>query len=78
MTTSEVLGTVISLLYGAFWLWMLIDCIAHEEDKSERVTWAIFIVLLGFLFAPLYYFLRRRPRKKSEATIQPGAPQTHE
>jgi hypothetical protein len=72
MTTGEIIGTVISLLYAAFCLWMLVDCIANEEDKSERVTWGIFIALIGFLFAPLYYFQRYRPRKKSQRDDKPA------
>jgi len=43
---------------------MLIDCINNEEDKTERVTWALFIFFIPPLFAPVYYFRRYRPRKK--------------
>ncbi len=48
-----------ALLYGAFWLWMLIDCIRNE---SERNTWIWVIIFLGPIGTILYFFMRVAPR----------------
>ena len=44
-----------SLLYLAFTIWMLVDCVRRDPDKY---TW-VFIILLGFGIGPIIYFLVR-------------------
>lgn len=49
----------------SFWLWMIVDCIQHEKDPGTKVAWVLFIILVGLLGAPLYFFLRKVPRKRT-------------
>jgi hypothetical protein len=46
------------ILFGLFWLWMLIDCIRREFDN--KIVWIIVIIALGGLGAILYYFMIKR------------------
>ncbi|WP_462272745.1 PLDc N-terminal domain-containing protein [Methanohalophilus sp.] len=58
-----VLG--IGLLATAFWIWMLIDCITKETDRSnERLIWIIVIVFTHLLGAILYFILRKNKRNR--------------
>jgi len=56
---------LIAFIFGllGFWIWMLIDCASKEEDQTQKVVWIILIVLVGFIGAPLYFFIRKLPRK---------------
>ena len=46
------------LLYMAFMVWMLVECIRREPD---RTTWILLILLLQPLGAFLYFFIRWLP-----------------
>jgi len=55
----------IGLLGTAFWIWMLIDCITKETDRSnERLLWIIVIVFTHLLGAILYFILRKNKRNR--------------
>lgn len=55
----------IGLLATAFWIWMLIDCITKETDRSnERLIWIIVIVFTHLLGAILYFILRKNKRNR--------------
>ncbi|ADE36348.1 MAG: PLDc N-terminal domain-containing protein [Methanohalophilus sp.] len=61
----------IILLFGIgifgtlFWIWMLIDCITKETDRSnERLIWIIVIVFTHLLGAILYFILRKNKRNR--------------
>jgi nitrate reductase NapE component len=54
---ASILGT-----FG-FWIWMLIDCATKEADQTQKILWLILIALVGFIGAPLYFFIRKLPRK---------------
>jgi hypothetical protein len=56
---------LIAFIFGllGFWIWMLIDCATKEEDQTQKIIWIIMIVLIGFIGAPLYFFIRKLPRK---------------
>lgn len=60
------------LLFGAFWLWMLIDAIRREFDS--KTLWIILIVFLGFLGAILYFFIVRRKLKQQGRTSEGEPP----
>tara|TARA_Y100000310_G_C20592174_1_gene768645 strand:+ start:103 stop:771 length:669 start_codon:yes stop_codon:yes gene_type:complete len=46
------------IIFGAFWLWMLIDCIKRQfEDKT---MWILLIIFFSFIGAILYYFMMRK------------------
>ena len=53
---------VIGLGLAVFWIWMLIDCIANEPSGSEKILWVVVIILLNWIGALLYYFIRRPQR----------------
>jgi hypothetical protein len=57
---------VVLVLFSAFWLWMLIDCIRRDFD--DKVVWLMVLVLTTFLGAVIYFFavkLRAGKRAKS-------------
>ena len=56
---------LIAFIFGllGFWIWMLVDCATKEEDQTQKIIWIIMIVLIGFIGAPLYFFIRKLPRK---------------
>jgi len=64
MTILHLLGAALSIAFAAFMLWMLIDCIKNVEDKEDRVIWALFILFIGLLFAPVYFVQRYLPRRQ--------------
>lgn len=57
---------ILILAFGllGFWLWMLIDCLTKEEEQNQKLIWVLVIVLVGLVGAPLYFFMRKLPRKK--------------
>lgn len=48
----------------AFWLWMLVDCANHETEGSTKLAWLLIILFVGVIGAPLYFFLRKLPRRR--------------
>ena len=56
---QELLILLASLV---FWIWMIVDC-AQSEKGGTKTAWLIFIVVAGFLGAPLYLLIRKLPRK---------------
>lgn len=67
---ADLGGAFLALFFAlaiAFWVWMLVDCLKNEADGSTKVAWTIVIALAGAIGAPLYYFLRRLPRRRAAA-----------
>ncbi len=60
---TELVIITLVLAAFAFWLWMLVDCAKNEEDKTQKIVWVIIIVATGIFGAPLYFFIRKLPRK---------------
>jgi prolipoprotein diacylglyceryltransferase len=52
------------LLAFLFWIWMLVDCIKYETSDSTKITWVLELVFTGIVGAPIYYFVRRRQRRR--------------
>ena len=51
------------LAVGIFWVWMVIDCATQETPEgNDKVVWILIIVLMNWLGALIYYFVRRRKR----------------
>ncbi|MFN0018501.1 MAG: tetratricopeptide repeat protein, partial [Pirellulaceae bacterium] len=48
-------------ILGALWLWMLIDCLRHEEDRQ---SWLGVLIILWAPGAVAYFFLRWLPRQR--------------
>jgi hypothetical protein len=46
----------------AFWLWMVVDCARHETG-STMIAWLLAVLFAGIIAAPLYFLLRRLPRR---------------
>jgi hypothetical protein len=56
---------LISLMYLAFTIWMLVDAIRNEPAGSaQRIAWPIFILIFGGLPAFIYNISRRKQRIK--------------
>ena len=53
---------LIFLACVVFWIWMIVDC-AKNEVPGAKAGWLIFMILLGFIGAPLYFLVRKLPRK---------------
>jgi hypothetical protein len=63
---SLVMYLVIEVGLIGFWLWMLVDCARHEVYDDARARWIILMVLTNCLGAALYFFTRRRERRRIE------------
>ncbi len=59
----ELLAIAFALGLIAFWIWMLVDCATRETPGNPKFGWLIFIALAGIVGAPLYFLLRKLPRK---------------
>lgn len=62
--------TPIVLLVLAFWVWMLLDCANHEQGRT-KIIWFLVILFAGEVGAPLYFLLRRLPRRRLRAYQPP-------
>lgn len=61
-----------TLVFGcfyAFWIWMIIDCATRETPKASRSAWLLLIALVGCAGAPIYFFSRKVPRKRTQTTL---------
>ena len=59
MAISALLG--VGLL--VFWVWMLIDCATKERSEgNDKIIWILVILLMSWLGAAIYYFVRRPQR----------------
>lgn len=69
IATPIVIAVLAGLLFPAFWLWMLVDSLVRPEteypskDISEKVLWAVLMVVLQPA-AVLYFFIVWRPMRK--------------
>jgi len=58
---------LIGLAITAFWIWMIVDCATKEEEGSNKIVWILVVVLLGWLGALIYLFVRKLPRGRATA-----------
>ncbi|HYU74112.1 MAG TPA: PLD nuclease N-terminal domain-containing protein [Ktedonobacteraceae bacterium] len=59
-------GQGIAVLATIFWLWVLVDCLTKEPSQgNDKVAWTLFILLVPFIGALIYYFVRRPERIKA-------------
>lgn len=59
---SQWRAYLLILSMSAVWLWMLLDCIRYEDERS-KVVWILVIVLAGVVGSLIYLFARRLPRR---------------
>ena len=53
------------LVAMVFWIWVLVDCLTKEPSEgNDKVIWVLVIVLLSWLGALIYSFVRRPQRIK--------------
>ncbi len=58
-------GQGVAILATIFWLWVLVDCLTKESAQgNDKVAWTLFILLVPFIGALVYYFVRRPERIK--------------
>lgn len=57
--TFGAIGTVVLILLGLFWLWMLIDALMRQRFQ-EKLVWVLVLIFLNILGAILYYFIEYR------------------
>jgi heme/copper-type cytochrome/quinol oxidase subunit 2 len=60
MATIFLLFLLVALLTTAFWIWMLVAAISREEKSEDKILWVIIILVLHFVGALLYFFMRYR------------------
>ena len=54
-------GDVFGLLFLAFWVWMLIDCVRNKAlSDNERIVWTLVIVFTHALGALIYLLAGRK------------------
>jgi len=44
-----ILGSLIALALGLFWVWMLVDCLANQSE--DKLVWFLVIFFLNLLGA---------------------------
>jgi uncharacterized membrane protein len=64
----QVIGWALTI----FWIWMVIDCVRNEDEKEERTSWFIVLMLMNIFIAPIYYFRAYRPRQIEKKDSNPG------
>ena len=53
----------LSLLGLVFMIWAVVDCAKNETDENNnRLIWILIILLLGWIGALVYYFVRVQKR----------------
>ena len=55
-------GIYLLVLFGTFWLWMLVDCI--KRPIAHKVRWILLVVLLNVLGAVLYFYIVNPDRRE--------------
>ena len=50
------------VLFGTFWLWMLVDCI--RRPIAHKLRWILLVVLLNVLGAVLYFYIVNPDRRE--------------
>ncbi len=54
---------LINLIGLVFMIWAVVDCVKNEtNENNNRLIWILIIVLLGWIGALIYYFIRVRNR----------------
>ena len=54
---------IIAILGSIFWVWMIVDCANNEPTGSnDKIVWLLVIILVHFVGALVYYFVRRPER----------------
>ncbi|HLH53635.1 MAG TPA: PLD nuclease N-terminal domain-containing protein [Verrucomicrobiae bacterium] len=66
-----LLPPLCGLLFLMFWIAMLVDCVNHET--RDKIGWILVLIFLGIIGAPLYFFIRRLPRRRAQR-LTPGSP----
>jgi len=57
------IGGLVTLALTAFWIWMIIEAATKEPAKeSNKIVWVLVVVLLHWVGAAIYYFVRRPER----------------
>jgi hypothetical protein len=67
-----IIPVLFMLLFGCigfvalvFWIWMLVDCLTKEPPEgNDKLIWVLVIVLLSWVGALIYLFVRRPQRIK--------------
>lgn len=59
----ELILIAVALACMAFWIWMIIDCATYETATGAKIGWLLIILLAGIVGAPLYFLVRKLPRK---------------
>lgn len=68
MYFSDFLFGTCKMAFGLFCLWMFCVNVYAETDPKERLIWTFLILLLGPIFAPLYYLRNHLPRQRRNAS----------
>ena len=51
------------LALTAFWIWMIIEAATKEPaEEPNKIMWVLIVVLLNWLGAAIYFFVRRPER----------------
>lgn len=51
-----------------FWIWMIVDVVTKEPPGNDKIVWVLIVVLLHWIGALIYYFVRKRPRGRAGIT----------
>ena len=58
---TELLLISISLLFTAFWIWMLVDCAKRiSRGDSKQIGWLVVVAVTHGIGALIYFFFGRR------------------
>jgi hypothetical protein len=54
-------STAVWLVFTAFWIWMIVECLT-KETGNDRLVWIIVLVFVPYCGALIYYLVRRPER----------------
>mgnify|MGYP002528722517 CR=1 FL=1 len=60
-----LVSTGLGLAAVGFWIWALVDCLTKESSEgNDKIIWILVILLLSWVGALIYLFVRRPQRIK--------------
>ncbi len=68
LSIGYMLGLIITLLVGIFWVWMIVDATKKKfKKKRNKVIWLLVIILTGIVGAFIYYVTEKKDMVKSNS-----------
>lgn len=67
-----IFGCMFAVGAFVFWIWMIVDVITKAPSRNDKVVWVFVVILLSWIGALIYFFVRKRKRKKLPVAPPPA------